>query len=150
VRTEYEVDVLRTTLVSEVMSRQVETLPATATVREARRRLREGRHGAYPLVDGQGRCVGIVARGDLLSRPAQDGEPVTAVGSQDVVSVTPEDTVFRALQLLLEEEVEHLPVIAGGKLVGICTRTDVLRARRRQLESERREPGWKFLAARGK
>jgi CBS domain-containing protein len=47
---------------------------------------------------------------------------------------------------MLEEEVEHIPVIAGGKLVGICTRTDVLRARRRQLESERREPGWKLLA----
>src|SRR5262249_20212947 len=60
--------------------------------------------------------------------------------------VTPEDTVFRALQWMLEEEVEHLPVIAGGKLVGICTRTDVLRTRRRQLESERREPGWKPLA----
>ena len=148
VRTEYEVDVLRTTLVSEVMSREVETLPVTATVREARRRLRDGRHGAYPLVDGDGRCVGIVARGDVLSRPAQDGEPVTVVASRDVVSVTPDDTVFRALQLLLEEEVEHLPVIVDRKLAGICTRTDVLRARRRQLDSERREPGWKLLATR--
>lgn len=55
--------------------------------------------------------------------------------------MTPEDTVFRALQRMLEEEVEHLPVIAAGKLAAICTRTDVLRTRRRQLESERREPG---------
>lgn len=69
------------------------------------------------------------------------------MASLDVVSVTPEDTVFRALQLLLEEEVEHLPVISTGRLVGICTRTDVLRARRRQLENERREPGWRFLAS---
>ena len=147
VSTEYEVDVLRTTLVADVMSRQVDTLPGDATVADARRRLESGRHGAYPLVDGGGHCVGIVTRGDLLSRPAGDAEPLTAVASQDVVSVTPEDTVFRALQRMLEEEVEHLPVIAGGKLAGICTRTDVLRARRRQLESERREPGWRFLAA---
>ena len=144
VSTEYEVDVLRTTLVADVMSRQVDTLPGDATVGDARRKLESGRHGAYPLVDGGGHCVGIVTRGDLLSRPAGDAEPLTAVASQDVVSVTPEDTVFRALQRMLEEEVEHLPVIAGGKLAGICTRTDVLRARRRQLESERREPGWRF------
>jgi len=147
VSTEYEVDVLRTTLVTEVMSRQVDTLPVTATVADARRKLESGRHGAYPLVDAVGKCVGIVARGDLLSRPAVDAEPVIAVASQDVVSVTPGDTVFRALQLLLEEEVEHLPVISSGRLVGICTRTDVLRARRRQMENERREPGWRFLAA---
>lgn len=147
VSTEYEVDVLRTTLVADVMSRQVETLPAAATVGEARRKLQTGRHSAYPLVDGERRCVGILARGDLLRRPGADSDPVSTVASRDVVSVTPEDTVFRALQTMLEEEVEHLPVLAGGKLVGICTRTDVLRTRRRQLESERREPGgWKLLA----
>lgn len=73
---------------------------------------------------------------------------MTAVASLDVVCVAPEDTVFRALQRMLEEKVEHLPVIAHGKLAGICTRTDVLRARRRQLESERREPGWRFLMSR--
>jgi CBS domain-containing protein len=81
---------------------------------------------------------------------------VTAVASRDVVAVQPDDMVFHALQLLLEEEVEHLPVIApalaaegAGRLVGICTRTDVLRARRWQLDSERREPGWRWLKARG-
>jgi CBS domain-containing protein len=99
-------------------------------------------------VDGEGRCVGILARGDLMRRPAEDAEPVTAVASRDVVSVAPGDTVFRALQLMLEEEVEHLPVLVSGKLTGICTRTDVLRARRRQLDSERREPGWRWLAER--
>jgi CBS domain-containing protein len=138
VSTEYEVDVLRTTLVADVMSREVLTLPSTATVG---RRLQAGGHGAYPLVDEHGRCVGIIARGDLLNRPAEDGDPVSTVASLDVVSVVPDDTVFRALQLMLEEEVEHLPVISDDRLAGICTRTDVLRARRRQMENERRERG---------
>ena len=81
---------------------------------EARRKLQADGHGAYPLVDGEGRCVGIIARGDLLRRPTEDTEPVTAVASRDVVCVSPEDTVFRALQLILEEEVEHLPVMVRG------------------------------------
>ena len=156
VRTEYEVDVLRTTRVGDVMTREVETLREDVTVGEARRRFESGRHGAYPLVDDAGHCTGIVARGDLLRRPAEDGEPVTAVASRDVVAVKPDDMLFHALRLLLEEEVDHLPVIAAaldaekaGRLVGICTRTDVLRARRSQLDSERREPGWRWLKARG-
>jgi H+/Cl- antiporter ClcA/CBS domain-containing protein len=148
VQTEYEVDVLRTTLVGDVMTREVATLPATASVGEARRKLQTGAHSAYPLVDEEGRCVGILSRGDLLRRPAADDEPVKAVASRDVVAVSPDDTVFRALQRLLEEEVEHLPVVDQGRLAGICTRADILRARRRQLDSERRQPGWRLFASR--
>jgi H+/Cl- antiporter ClcA len=145
VHTEYEVDLLRTTLVGGVMTRAVEALPADATVGDARRRLSQGRHSAYPLVDPGGRCVGIVARGDLFRLPVEDGEPVATVASRDVVTVAPDDTVFAALHRLLEEGVEHLPVVEeGGRLVGICTRTDVLRTRRAQLELERQQPGWRL------
>lgn len=144
VHTEYEVDLLRTTLVRQVMSSRVETLPAEATIAQARERLAAGRHSAYPLVDAEGRCVGIVARGDLMRQPADDAEPVSGVASRDVVTVAPDDTVFAALHRILEEGVEHLPVVEGGRLVGICTRTDVLRARRAQMELERPQPGWRF------
>jgi CBS domain-containing protein len=147
VHAELEVDVLRTTLVRDVMSREVETLPAAATVGESRRRFEAGRHGAYPLVNGQGRCVGIVSRGDVLRAQPEitDEAPVSEIASRDVVAVTPGDTVHRALQRMLEEGVEHLPVIDGAWLVGICTRTDVLRARRHQLELERLQTGWSPL-----
>jgi CBS domain-containing protein len=43
---------------------------------------------------------------------------------------------------MLEEGVDHVPVLDDGRLVGICTRTDVLSARRPQLALDRREPGW--------
>jgi CBS domain-containing protein len=128
------------------MSSRVETLPAAATTGEARQRLATGRHSAYPLLDAEGRCVGIVTRGDLLRQSAGEADPVSEGASRDVVTVAPDDTVFAALHLLLEEGVEHLPVVEGGRLVGICTRTDVLRARRTQMELERPQPGWRFGA----
>ena len=43
---------------------------------------------------------------------------------------------------MLDEAVDHLPVVDDGRLVGICTRTDLLRARHRALAAERPEPGW--------
>ena len=47
------------------MTSAVDTLPEAATV-DARRQFARGRHGAYPIVDDDRRCVGIVSRGDLL------------------------------------------------------------------------------------
>jgi CBS domain-containing protein len=147
VHTEYEVDVLRTARVQDVMTTRVETLPAAATVAEARERLASGRHSAYPLVDEGGSPVGMVSRTDLLTgaltRGAADADPVFAVASRDLVTVAPGDSLAAALQRMLDEGVEHLPVLAGGRLAGICTRTDILRARGRQQELELAQPGWR-------
>jgi signal-transduction protein with cAMP-binding, CBS, and nucleotidyltransferase domain len=41
---------------------------------------------------------------------------------------------------MLDESIDHVPVVADGRVVGICTRTDLLKVRRRQLELERRQP----------
>jgi chloride channel protein, CIC family len=150
VHTDYEVDVLRTTSVREVMSRGVQVFDPDATVGEARARFVRGGHGAYPIVGSDGALLGIVSRGDLLrsAEDADEGRPLADVASPDVVTVAPEDDLLTALRLMLEEEVEHLPVIADGRVVGICTRTDILGARRRQFEHERPQRGWRRAAAR--
>jgi CIC family chloride channel protein len=143
VQAEFHVDVLRTTLVRDVMTIDVVTLPATATVEGAIDRFEAGGHGAYPLVDDDGTCVGIVSRRDLLTDPALDGSSVLDIASRDVVSVPPEASLVDALRLILEEGVEHVVVKDQGRLVGICTRTDILRARAHQFDHERLEPGWR-------
>ncbi len=143
VHTDYEVDVLRTLRVRDIMTPQVETLPASATVGDARALLAHGAHGAYPIVDGEGRCLGIVARADLLRIGDADADPLLDHASREVVAVPPDDLAFVALERILEEGVDHIPVLDGDRLAGICTRTDILRARERQLEYERAEPGWR-------
>ena len=60
----------------------------------------------------------------------------------DVIGVAATDTVLTALQRMLDESVDHLPVLDDDRLVGICTRTDVLRSRQRALAADRPEPGW--------
>jgi len=142
VPSEYHADVLRTTPVEQVMSADVETLPVTATVADAAARFRGGGHGAYPVVEADGRCVGIIARGDLLRDGLVDTDALGDVARCDLVTVRPNDTVIDALARMLEEDIEHLPVIAAGRLAGIITRTDILRTRRAQFASERIESGW--------
>ena len=56
--------------------------------------------------------------------------------------MSPTDTVADALQRMIEEQVDHLPVVDGDRLVGMCTRTDVLHTRRRVIEHEQAQQGW--------
>jgi H+/Cl- antiporter ClcA/CBS domain-containing protein len=143
VRSDYEADVLASVTVDAVMARDVDTLPATLTIGEARDRFARGGHGAYPLVDDAGRCTGIIARHDLLQSDDDAAEPVATIASRDVVTIAPDATLLVALSRLLDEEIGHLPVVVEGQLVGMCTRTDILRARQRQLDAELRQPGWR-------
>ncbi|MDQ1511155.1 MAG: hypothetical protein QOG50_2999 [Actinomycetota bacterium] len=83
----------------------------------------------------------MTASVETVQRDAAVADVADAAGLK-VVSVRSTDTVSDALERMLEEDVEHLPVIDDGRLVGICTRSDVMRARREQFAHERTEPGW--------
>lgn len=138
----YEPDVLRHTPVSAAMTSPPDSLRTTVTIAEARRRVAAGIHRAYPLLADDGACAGIVTRGDLLATSAPGDAPVTTAASTDVVTITSSDSVLDALQRLVDENVDQLPVVDEGELVGICTRTDVLRARGRYLAADQHEPDW--------
>jgi chloride channel protein, CIC family len=143
VRHAYEVDLLRTTTVGDVMSAPARSLPPDLSIPEARERFDREGLGAFPLVGPDGALTGIVARGDLLRETDGEALPLIDIATRDVVTVEAGDTVLHALRLMLEEDVDHLPVVQAGMLVGMCSRTDVLRARGQGFEHERAQPGWR-------
>jgi H+/Cl- antiporter ClcA len=141
----YGVDPFTTSRARDIMTTAVETLPATATTGAARQRFVAGGHGAYPIVDGE-RLVGIVARGDVLRDDCPDDQPLLDHSVPHVVTVRPTDSAQAVLRIMLDEGVEHVPVAdADGRLVGICTRTDLLKVRRRSSDLERRQDGLRTL-----
>jgi H+/Cl- antiporter ClcA/CBS domain-containing protein len=140
---DYEADPFRAAPVATIMATPVDTLPASTTIAEARARLARGPHGAYPIVDDEQHCVGMVARGDLLRQDLAPDDPLVEHASRDVVAVRPDDPAITVLHLMVEERVEHVPVLDDdGRLLGICTRTDLLKVRADQLAAERHQPGW--------
>lgn len=144
VQGDYEADVLASLTVAEVMTREITTLPDTATVDQARRLLEHDEHGTCPVVDRDGHCVAMVSRTDLLDTDIGAEESIMRAATREVVELSPGATLLEALRCILEREVSHLPVTEDGKLVGICTRTDILQARMRQFEREELQPGWQF------
>jgi chloride channel protein, CIC family len=143
-----DVDIMQTVRVGEVMTTNPDTVPASLTVDELHREFRRTRHHGFPVVDDGGRLVGVVTLSDL-SRAAGDhtgdimGSAATAGGvtagdicTRRVLTVTPEDPVFRALRRMASLDVGRLPVVAAedhGRLVGLVRRADVVKAYQRAV-----------------
>ncbi|HEX5135765.1 MAG TPA: chloride channel protein [Planctomycetota bacterium] len=142
VEADLQADQLGTTTVAEVMTRDVATLPAGATHADALRLFDRSGHSAYPIVDADGRCAGMVSRKHLLLGTTDPATPILGGAYREVVGIAPDDTVLDALLRMSDEGVDHLAVLEGGRLVGICTRTDVLRVHSRAAAAERPERGW--------
>lgn len=139
----YHADALRSTAVGDVMTTDVITLREPMSVAEAVAAFHAHGHSAYPVVDVDNRCIGIVARGDLLADSVPDESPIHALLTGDLVTVAAGATVAEALQLMLDEDVDHLPILDPNRhVIGICTRTDVLAAHDRHFLLDQRQQGW--------
>ena len=64
------------------------------------------------------------------------------IAIRDVVVVGAGESVYAALSRMVEEGVDHPPVVDGDRFVGICTRAALLQVRIRELDQERVERGW--------
>ena len=133
--------------VEERMTREVVTLTENASLRDALALLQRHRIRHIPVVNGQ-ILVGIITDRDikratpsLLSGASQEdydrvlaGTHVVQVMTRDPFSVTPSTSLKDATKLLAERKYGALPVVEGGRLVGILTNTDLLRAFYESLE----------------
>ncbi|WP_230483038.1 chloride channel protein [Sphingomonas sp. Leaf21] len=138
---EYAVDPLSLVRVAQIMTPTPATLPATMTVNEAAGFFADADHRAYPVVDGEGRPVGLVSRADALrwfDAPPEIGATLREVVSDAALPlVSPEWPVDRAAERMLAEDVDRLSVVdAQGVLVGLLARRDLLRARSGWLSDE--------------
>lgn len=95
---------------------------------EVKRIMDAGHFRRVPVVD-DGRLVGILTERDLHDYIGLlESTRVNAAMHNALVTVTPENTVEDAARLMLTHKIGGLPVVSSGKLVGIITTTDLLRA----------------------
>lgn len=132
--------------VAEIMSRGVQTLPATTTVSRAAQQMQRFGHEGYPVVDADtGRLVGLLTRRavDRAMRHDLGRLHVSQIMKSGHVVVTPADSIERVQQLMIEEDWGQIPVVAdedgrhdADQLLGIVTRTDLLRLLTRTAREE--------------
>ena len=142
---EYGIDPFDVVRAKDIMTATVETLPGTMPVKEAIAFFgRAGSvHKGYPVVDAGGRVIGIMTRADALSW-ADDADlaacPLSeALSDASLVVGHPQDLVAQLADRMMESDTGRIPIIdpASGKLLGLVSRRDLLRARAQGRLAER-------------
>jgi CBS domain-containing protein len=113
--------------VEEVMRRNVLTISPHETLAAAEAlMLREGMH-QLPVVEN-GELIGIVSQRDLRPHSGYlERTKVDAAMTYSALTVAPTESALHAAQLLIERKFNALPVVEDGRLVGMVSRTDLLR-----------------------
>ncbi len=144
---EYTVDPLDFLQAGQIMTPAPATLPATMTVPDAARFFADRAiHRSYPVVDEEGRLLGLVSRSDALRWHVEGGPLDATLGgalsdaSQPVA--WPDSPIGDVADLMVDTGIGRIPIVdpSSGRVLGILSRHDLLKTRsvRRQAEVERR------------
>ncbi|HID33910.1 MAG TPA: CBS domain-containing protein [Anaerolineae bacterium] len=116
--------------VREIMSWGVNTVRRDATVAEVSDRMAKRGHEGFPVVDEEGRLVGLVTRRiiDMAIRHGMHRQPVSKVMRVGAVTVGLDDPVQLVQKKMIDSGWGQIPVVdEDGNMVGIVTRTDLLK-----------------------
>lgn len=115
-------------LVREIMSTNVHTLDLNMAVRDAVQLMQRYGHEGFPVVEGE-RLVGLLTRRDIdraLHHRLGDA-PVRSFLHTGPVYVRPQDPVDEVQRVMIEQDLGQIPVVEDGRLVGLVTRTDLIK-----------------------
>lgn len=128
--------------VREVMSGAAVSVHQEEPVVAAARLMRARNIGSIPVCGDDGLLTGMLTDRDIVVRCVAPGaDPgmvrIAAVMSPGPVTVKPEDELDTALARMTHEQVRRLPVVDGGRLVGMLSIADVARSHRCDMEAAR-------------
>jgi CBS domain-containing protein len=112
----------------DIMTRKVCTIQPEASAQEAAQLLDQMRISGLPVVDEDGKIIGIVTEADIISKVNREGLLVANIMSQEVIFVDEETLVSEIAMLLTDRKIKRVPVVNDGKLVGIVSRADIVHA----------------------
>jgi CBS domain-containing protein len=127
---------------SDIVSHQDPlTLPPTATVQQACRGMRDRKVGAVLVTEGDRRLVGIFTGRDAVGRVLAEGRNAAKTTLAEVMTrnpdtIPPGKTAIEALRLMQDAGYRHLPVVTGGKVVGVISRGDFRGLEQARLDDE--------------
>ena len=139
---------------SDVMVSNVITIPITATIGETAAILLNNHISGAPVLGEEGELVGIVSEGDLMRRPEtgtskppswwlelisserslateyikSHSRKVVDVMSRNVVTASPDTPLGDIAALLERNRIKRVPIVEGGKIVGIVSRANIMQA----------------------
>jgi len=130
--------------IGEIMTKDVLTIGPESSVMKAAKLMASRSVGSIVVVK-KGKPVGILTERDLLMKVISTDlkpsrVPVKKVMSSPVITTTPDTDLVEAVRLMARHHIRRLPVVDGGKLVGIVTTRDIMRISPELLEVNMTQP----------
>jgi CBS domain-containing protein len=116
------------------------TIGAFESVSDAMDTMAEHQIAAVVVVDGD-KVLGLISERDILRAISENGvsilnAPSVQAVADRLVTITPEETTRRVMQLMTHSRIRHLPVMEKGKLAGIVSVGDIVKYHLEELEME--------------
>ena len=97
------------------------------------------------IVTDRGKPVGLISERDLVSALADTGSrvagtPIREVATKPVIAVSARESIMRAMALMTEKRLRHLPVFDDSEVIGVVTLRDLIKYRLREIELETLSP----------
>jgi len=134
-------DRLKPELVAEdIMSKPVHSVRQDLPVSEAQNVMHRLGHQGMPIIDENEELVGIISRTDIDKAIQHDltHAPVKGFMSPHVVTASQDTSLSQLKEIMMDEQIGRLPIVEGGEIRGIVSRSDMIRAlhRKKPLEGE--------------
>ena len=118
--------------VKDIMIRDVKTIEMSATMAEAAKLMKKNRIGSLVVIDNSSRPIGIITERDFAYKIIAENKgtdmKVKDIMTCDVKTIDQDRTLKDAAKLMAAHVIKRLPVVSGGKLVGIISIEDIMRA----------------------
>ena len=116
--------------IREVMTTEPITLPAGSAVTDAAQAMKQNNIGNVLVLNDGNEVTGIVTDRDITLRVVAEGlDPAATkldeICSSEILTLTPNDTVEAAIKLMKDKAIRRLPVVEGGRPVGIVSLGDL-------------------------
>jgi CBS domain-containing protein len=112
-------------MAKDIMTRDIVTVSAGMKVKDLAMTLIKNQISGAPVVDRNGKIVGVVSEADIV---AKKGKDVKSIMSKQVITVTEGTPVEEIARLMNTHRIKRLPVMNGGEVVGIVSRADIVSA----------------------
>jgi CBS domain-containing protein len=134
----------------DVMTHGAVTCRADETLERATRLMWENDIGFLPVVDRSDRLIGVITDRDILMAVYTRGIPlcgllVESTMARSPVTCTIHDDPLAVERRMAKHQVRRLPVVEGGKAIGVVTLSDLARASIRSHDLSSRSPTWALV-----
>ncbi len=120
---------------------EIQKIGVDQSIAEAATRLTQHKIGALLVEDAAGKIVGILSERDIVRGMGPHGADlhdvaVSELMTRDVIRCGPDDTVNKAMAMMTDRRIRHLPVYDGDELVGFLSIGDLVKCRIMEIQAE--------------